>query len=464
MSYAFDLAIIGGGPGGYVAAIYAAQSGKKVVLVEKDQLGGVCLNWGCIPSKHYIQQAENIVSAKSLSSVGISTDYSKFDLGLVQQSSRKVVKTLTGGIAGLLKKNKVTVINAFASFSGPNQLSLSNGETLQAENIIVATGSSPLKVKGFEPDGVSVLDSTDILSLCELPASLVILGGGAIGCEFAYVMNSFGVDVTIIEAQSHLLPSEDQQLTSHLRAHFEGLGIKVMTDTRAHSIGRDGALATVNIDNAARGSESLTAEKILVVFGRSPNTTGIGLDKVGITPDQRGFIETDAFGVAGKGIYAIGDVTRSPLLAHVASREGELAVQHMFGMLPEHHEGIDESLIPSAIYCDPQIAGFGLREQDIDNYQGDVAMSVFNLSGAGKSIAIGKPEGMVKILADAKTHEILGAHILGHNATELIHEILLAKSSELLVDDIAHMMHAHPTLSEAVLEAAKGVFGKPIHA
>jgi len=457
----YDLIVIGAGPGGYGAAIRAAQLGLKTAVVEKDQPGGVCLNWGCIPSKNLIHQAELFHSLHELEAVGVSVDRSTLDYSAVQANSRKVVKTLTGGVRGLLKKNKVALLKGTARLTDAGEVTLDNGDVLSAKHILVATGSRPMQVPGFECDEDKVLSSTGILALTRLPAELVVLGGGAIGCEFAYVMNAFGVKVTLVEALDHLLPTEDFEVCAVLEACFKRAGIEVLTNTRALSLDRSGEKLQVTLQSA---DEELVreADKALVVFGRVPNTGDLGLAELGVQLDERGYVNVGDYNqTTAAGIYAIGDITRTPALAHVASAEGEMAVEHMAGHAPRL-TGVDAAKVPSAVYCEPQVAGFGLREDEAGERK--LKKSVFSYSGAGKSIAVGKPDGLVKILCDAETDEILGAHIVGHNATEIIHELLLAASAELLPEDLCSTIHAHPTLSEAILEAARGINGAPIHA
>ncbi len=461
MSTPYDLIVIGAGPGGYGAAIRAAQLGLKTAVVEKDQPGGVCLNWGCIPSKNLIHQAELFHSLREMEDVGVTVDRSTLDYASVQANSRKVVKTLTGGVSGLLKKNKVAQIAGTARITATGELTLDDGTVLVGKNILVATGSRPMQVPGFECDEDRVLSSTGILALTELPQELVVLGGGAIGCEFAFVMNAFGVKITLVEALDHLLPTEDFEVCAVLESCLERAGIEVLTKTRAQSLDKDGEKLAITLETA-EGEINREADKALVVFGRVPNTENLGLAELGVELDERGYVTVGDYNQTRvPGVYAIGDITRTPALAHVASAEGEMAVEHMAGHT-SHVANVDPAKVPSAIYCEPQVAGFGLREDDLGDRK--VKKSVFGYPGAGKSIAVGKPDGLVKILCDADTDEIVGAHVVGHNATELIHELLLASSSELLPEDLVRTIHAHPTLSEATLEAARGINGQPIHA
>ena len=463
MKNQYDVVIIGAGPGGYVAAVRAAQLGLKTAVVEKEAPGGVCLNWGCIPSKNLIHQAEIFESLADMESVGVGVDRASLDYGKVQAKSRQVVKTLTGGVASLLKKNKVDYVKGAATITSSREVTVDGKKKLTTKNILVATGSRPMQVPGFEFDEDRVLSSTGILAMTELPKSIVILGAGAIGCEFAYVMNSFGVKVTLVEAMDHILPTEDTEACVLLEKIFKREGISVLTKTRATGLSKTGKQVTVSLEGHKGKATAQKADKVLVVFGRVPNTDTLRLKEAGVKLDQKGYVETgDYLQTSVPGIYAIGDITRTPALAHVASKEGEIAVEHMAGHSPSEKR-VDPNTVPSAIYCEPQVAGFGLREEQARQAGIKFKKSVFNYPGAGKTIAVGKPDGFVKVLADAETDEILGAHVIGHNATELIHELLLAKHSELLPEDIASMIHAHPTISEALMETMRGINGKPIH-
>lgn len=466
MDKTFDVAIIGAGPGGYVAAIRAAQLGLSACVVEKDTPGGVCLNWGCIPSKSLIHHASEFSQLSAMEALGVRVDRSGFRYGDVHAHSRSAASTLAAGVSGLLRKNKVEVVKAKASIAGPGKLFLDAAgqprRTISARNIIVATGSRPMSIKGFDIDEKTVLSSSGVLAMTSLPKSMIILGAGAIGCEFAYVMNAFGVRVVLVEMAEHILPSEDSEVARVLDASFRKAGVEVLTKARALSWRKaaNGVAVTIAVDGS---SKELSGDVILAAFGRTPNTDGIGLDVVGVALDRRGCIVTDdCCRTNVPHVFAIGDVTASPALAHVASREAEIAVEHIAGHAASPRR-LDPMLIPSAVYCEPQVAGFGLRE-DVARRDGiPFRKSCFPYRGAGKSVAIGRTDGLVKILTDPGNGELLGAHIVGHNATELIHELLLAKNAELLPEDIAAAIHAHPTLSEAVMEAARGAFDKPIH-
>ncbi|GAB6908908.1 Dihydrolipoyl dehydrogenase [Desulfosarcina cetonica] len=457
----YDLVIIGAGPGGYVGAIRASQLGLKTCVVEKDKCGGVCLNWGCIPSKNLIHQAQTFAEIKALEDMGVEVNPDGFDYGIVQKKSRSVTQRLNKGIEFLLKKNKVELIKGEARIENVGKIGLSDGRTIYGKNIIIATGSRPSAVPGFEFDHQRVLSSNDILAMQTLPKSLIILGAGAIGCEFSYVMNTFGIKVTLVEMVDQVLPFEDDEIAAQLKKAFTKSGIDVLTGHKAVSMDKSGKDIAVTLADGNGKQQVVEAEKVLCVFGRRPNTEDIGLEKIGIET-EKGYIPVGAYyQTAVSHVFAIGDVVATPLLAHVASKEAEIAIEYIAGHGTE--KKIDVDAIPSAIYCEPQVASFGLRESQAKANGIQYKKTVFPYSAIGKAVAIDKGEGLVKVLTDPTSREILGCHIIGHDATELIHELLLAKSAELLPDDIARMVHAHPSLSEILMEVMRGTSGEAIH-
>lgn len=457
--YDYDLVVLGAGPGGYVAAIRASQLGLKAAVIEKDKPGGVCLNIGCIPSKALIHQAEVYLSAKDLEAMGIAVDRSGFDYGRVFKKSRQAADRLSKGVQALLKKNQIEFMEGSGKIIGPNGVTVGS-KKVTGKNILVATGSRPREIPGFEFDEKQVLSSTGALMQESLPKSLIILGGGYIGMEFAHVMSSFGVEVTVVEMLDRIVPLSDTEVVGVLERDIRKRGVQIMTGTKAEKLNKEKTGIKLEV-SGPDGSATLKAEKLLVSVGRAPNTDGIGLDAVGITT-ERGFVPVgDYYQTTVASIYAIGDVVDSPQLAHVASKEGEIAAEYMAGYAPEPR--IDPDQIPAAIYTEPQIASFGPTEEQATARGETFAKAVFPYRGAGKSVAIGKPDGMVKILYNSETGEIIAAHVVGSTATELIHELLLGKHSELLPEDIATMIHAHPTLSEAVMEAARVAEGWAIH-
>ena len=457
----YDLAIIGAGPAGYVAGIRASQLGLSACVIEKEKPGGVCLNIGCIPSKALIHQATNFLAAGDLESIGITIDRSTLDYEKVFQKSRKASDTLSRGVSFLLKKNSVDLLPGTGTITGPNEVRV-DGEAIKAKQILVATGSRPIELPDFPVDEETVLTSNGALMLTELPEKLIILGGGVIGCEFAYVMNAFGVEVVVVEMLEQILPMEDADVAAQLAKSFKKSGIVIHTSTKAAGMTKSKNGIELSLEPASGDAFTESADKLLVVIGRRPNTESIGLESVGIET-EKGYIPVgDFFQTTTPSIFAVGDIIRTTALAHVASKEAEIVVEHIAGNNPE--SSIDPNLIPNAIYTEPQIASFGLNEKQAKDQSVDFESVTFPYRGAGKSVAVEHPDGFVKLVFGPETREILGAQIIGADATELIHEILLAKKAELLPEDIATMIHAHPTLSEAVMEAHRAADGWAIHA
>ena len=456
----YDLIVIGAGPGGYVAAIRANQLGLKTAVIEKEAPGGVCLNWGCIPSKSLISQAQKYSYIGDLKKMGIKFDLSEFNYANVYKKSRIAAMKLSKGVEFLLKKNEIELIKGTAKIIAPNKVTVNNDKIYSAKFILVATGSCPKVIKGFEFDEKDILSSTGALSLEQLPKSILILGAGAIGVEFAYILSSFGVEVHLVEMMDQILPAEDTETAEVVAKSFKRKKIRMYASTFAERYEKSDNGYTVFLKQGESES-SVEVEKILVAVGRTPNSENLGLEKLGIET-EKGFIRVGDYYQTGiPSIYAVGDVINTPLLAHVASKEGEIAVEYMAGRQPEPK--VDPMLIPGATYCEPQVASFGLTEKKAIELGISFGKYVFPYRGAGKSVAVEESDGIVKILYKTDTKEILGAHIAGKDATELIHEILLAKKAKLLPEDIATMIHAHPTLAEAVMEAARGVEGWAIH-
>ena len=459
MAENYDLVILGAGPGGYVAAIRAAQLGMSVCVIEKDKPGGVCLNWGCIPSKNLLHQAELYSSLDELKKIGVTADTSGLNYEKVWKNSRNASSRLVKGVQFLLKKNNVEVVEGEGKISGEKEITVGD-KKIRGENILIATGSSPKEIPGFSIDEETVLSSTGALDLKEVPKRLVILGAGAIGVEFAHIMNAFGSEVTLVEMMDQILPNSDSEVAGELQKSFKKRGITVMTGTKAAGMEKTGSGAKVTLENS-EGSQTVETDKVLLVVGRGPNGDGIGLESIGISP-EKGFIPVgDYYETSVAGVYAIGDVINSPLLAHVASKEGEIAVEHIAGNDVE--AAIDPNEIPMCVYTEPQVANFGITEEQAKEQGLNYTVATFPFRGAGKAVAVGKMEGMVKLIYDTEIHEILGVHIVGPEATELIHEVLLAKKMELLPENVADMIHAHPTLSEAVMETMKEATTGAIH-
>ncbi|MBB6478596.1 dihydrolipoyl dehydrogenase [Spirochaeta isovalerica] len=453
----YDLIIIGSGPGGYVGAIRASQLGLKSCIIEKDKAGGVCLNVGCIPTKALVERAEIFNSLSELKSMGIRTDKSELNYAKVQKKAQTASTRLSKGISFLLEKNKVDYIQGEARKIEPSKVTLDDGTVITGTYILLATGSSPRAIPGFETDEDRVLSSTGMLAMTELPRTLTILGSGAIGIEFAYIMNSFGVKVTVVELLPRILPLEDREISEAIEASLSKQGIKFIKGTGAERMEKkDDAVDIVLSDEE---KTVLSADKVLVAIGRKPNTDRIDLSLTDISINSRGFIETgDYYETGEKNIFAIGDILPSAQLAHVASMEAEIAVAHIAGKVTV--ERIDDTEVPSAVYCEPQAASFGMKEPEEEN--AEITVSRFPFTGNGKAKATGHSEGLVKIVSDKEGH-ILGAHIAGRNASEMIHELLLAKKEGITLDRLAEMIHVHPSLSESIMEASKEAYDGAIH-
>ena len=462
MGYDYDVAIIGAGPGGYVAAIRAAQLGLKACIVEKDKAGGVCLNVGCIPSKSLIHQADLVLGSAGLAELGAGVDLSTIDYSKAYKASRKAAERLSKGVSFLLKKNGVEYVQARAQPKSANEIVLDDGRSISAAAIILATGSRPRELPGFDFDEQTVLSSTGALMLQKVPKRAVILGAGAIGMELGSVWNAFGSEVTIVELADRALPLEDPEAGMVVRKAFEKRGIRFVIGQGASGMEKKDSGVVVTLKTT-----SLEADAVLVAVGRRPNTEGLGLEGLGIKL-ERGFVPVGEYGeTAAAGIYAIGDIVATPLLAHVASKEGEIAVERIAQLLkgsPAPVETrVDLSTVPSAVYCEPELASFGLSVEKA--VTGGLRHEVFSFPfrGIGKAVATEKPDGFVKIVHDPESGEILGASIVGERATDIIHELILARRAELTLEEVADMIHAHPTIAEGVMEAAKGSLGRAVH-
>ena len=468
----YDLAVLGAGPGGYVAAIRAAQLGLKTCIVEKDKPGGVCLNWGCIPSKSLIHQADLLHGIPLLQELGIGIDTSTLDYAKAHKKSRLAADRLSKGVQFLLKKNAIELIPGEGRIASPTELIVNGEQRLKARAILIATGSRPRELPGLAFDETTVLSSTGALNLKKLPKAIAILGAGAIGMEMGYVWNAFGAQVTIIEALDRILPLEDAEAAALVRKIFEKRGVKFITGAFASAGSRGPKGLSLDLKPAKEGPPGIPArvdaDAVLVAVGRAPNTAGLGLEEIGLAL-ERGFVAVGDFcETAAQGVYAIGDITSTPQLAHVASKEGELAAEHVASVLKQHplprERRVDPALVPSAVYCDPEIASFGLQEEKAKDRNIPHKVFSFPYRGIGKAVATEKSEGFVKLVAHPESGEILGATLVGERATDLIHELLLARRAELTVEDVADLIHAHPTVAEGVMEAARGILGRAVHA
>lgn len=462
----YDVIIIGSGPGGYVAAVRAGQLGLKTAIVEKQALGGVCLNVGCIPTKALLHSADLLEELKESKKFGVTVGDVAFDLGGAMKHKQTVVRQSTQGVAFLMKKNKIDVIEGWGTLAGPNSVKVarnSGGEqVLEATTIILAVGAHPRELPHIKFDHERILSSTDMLNLTAVPKSLLVVGAGAIGVEFASMFRSFGSEVTIVEALPRIVPLEDEEVSAELTKVFKKRGITVMAGAKLNGAENNGDHVLARVTDSSGKDVELSVERMLLGIGIAPNTSGIGLEEVGITLDQRGFIEVDEYlRTSVPNIYAIGDCIVTPWLAHVASAEGILAVEHAAG---HHVQPINYTKIPGCTYCYPEIASVGLTEAKAREQGYEVKIGKFPFSANGKARILGDTIGFIKIVADAKYDEVLGVHMIGPRVTEMISEGGIALSHEATGESVMHTVHAHPTLYEAIGEAAHAtVHGAAIH-
>ena len=475
----YDIIIIGAGPGGYVAAIRAAQLGFKTAIVEREHLGGICLNWGCIPTKALLRSAEIYHYATHAKEYGLTLEGKmSVDNAAVVARSRGISAQLNGGVGFLLKKNKVDVIWGEALITRPGEIVVSPTKkpaaqpalpapkgvlgtgTYQAKHIIIATGARPRALPGVEPDGKLIWTYFEAMVPPAQPKSLIVMGSGAIGIEFASFYRTMGAEVTVVELLPQILPVEDAEIAAHARKRFEKQGMRILTSAKVTSISKGPDSVTAKIDLGEGRSESITAERMISAIGVVGNIEGIGLEKLGVKLD-RGCVVTDGLGRTNiAGIYAIGDVAGPPMLAHKAEHEGVLCVETIKGM---HTHAMDKAKIPGCTYCHPQIASVGLTETRAKEGGREIKVGRFQFRGNGKAIALGEPEGMVKTIFDAKTGQLLGAHLIGAEVTELIQGFVVAMQLETTEEDLMHTVFPHPTLSEMMHESVLDAYGRVIH-
>jgi dihydrolipoamide dehydrogenase len=461
----YDVIVIGAGPGGYVAAIRAAQLGMKTAVVEKEFLGGVCLNVGCIPSKSLLRNAELAhILRERTAEFGFSFDNLKLDYAVAVDRSRKVSKRLVQGIGFLMKKNKIDVHMGTARLSGRDTVQVTDAEgktqTFTAKNIIIATGAHAAMIPGVKPDGEKVLTYWEAILQTRRPESVIIIGAGAIGVEFATIWNSYGTQVTLVEMLPRIVPLEDEEISAELAKSFQKRGIQMLTGHKVQAVETTEKGVRVTVSDGS-GEKVLEAEQALVAIGFKPNTQEIGLETAGVELTERGFIKIDErMATNVPGIWAIGDVTGQLLLAHVASAMGIVAAENIAGVPTVK---LDYRMMPRATYCQPQVASFGLTEAQAKEQGYEVKIGRFPFQPNGKALGLGDYAGFVKIVTDAKYGEILGAHMIGPEVTELLPELTLAQSMELTIEEIARNVHAHPTLSEVIMEAAHAATGHAIH-
>ena len=458
----FDLAVIGGGPGGYVAAIRAAQLGQKVCIVEKEKLGGVCLNWGCIPTKALIKNAEVYSLIKDSENYGIKVQNISVDFKKNVKRSRDISQRLSKGIEFLMKKNKIKHFNGIGRLKSKNSIEINNNDKVyivEADKIIIATGARPKIFPGLDFDSENVISSKDAMLLENHPKDLIIIGSGAIGVEFAYYFNEFGTKVHIVEMMDRILPNEDREVSEEVEKNFKRSGIKISKGMKVSKIQSMKNSAKVFLKNA--GSEKIIkAERVLLAVGVTGNIDDLGLEDLGIE-FETGAIKIDNLNRTNiDNIYAIGDVSGPPWLAHVASAQGHIVAEHSAGF---NVSPIDYSNIPGCTYCQPQVGSLGMTEEKAISSGFKIKVGKFSFQASGKAMAVGDTVGFVKLIFDEKYGELLGAHIVGSEATEMIAELGMAKALEATWDDLSMTIHAHPTLSEAIMEAAMDAQGQSIH-
>ena len=460
----YDVLIIGSGPGGYVAAIRAAQLGLKVGVVEKENLGGICLNWGCIPTKSLLKSAQAYEYAVHAADYGVVISGEiKADFAAMVKRSRGVAEGMSKGIQFLFKKNKIEAVSGFGKLAGKNKVEVTAEDgsktELSAKHIILATGARSRQLPNLPIDGKKIFGYRSAMSLLSQPKSMVVVGSGAIGSEFAYFYQSIGTQVTLVEFLPNVVPLEDEEVSKQLERSFKKSGMKVMTSSTVESVDTSGDLCKVTI-KTKKGTEQIEAEAVLSAVGITPNTEDIGLEEMGVVTEN-GRIKVDEYYRTNvEGVYAIGDIIATPALAHVASAEGITCVEKIAGLNPDT---VDYANIPGCTYTNPEVSSVGLTEAKAREAGHEVKVGKFPFSASGKASAAGQKDGFVKLVFDAKYGELLGAHMIGGNVTEMIAELVVAKKLEITGHELIKAIHPHPTMSEAIMEAAAAAYGEVIH-
>ena len=459
----YDVIIVGSGPGGYVTAIRASQLGLKTAVVEKESLGGVCLNWGCIPTKALLKSANVFDYINHAEDYGIKVDGFKADFNQVIKRSRSVAEKMSGGVQFLMKKNKIDILMGMGKILPGKKVEVTDekgkSNTYNAKNIIIATGAKSRELPNLKQDGEMVIGYRKAMVLDKLPKKMVVVGSGAIGVEFAYFYNAMGVDVTVVEFMPTIVPVEDEDVSKQLERTFKKQGMKIMTNSSVEKIEKSGKSCTVTV-KTKKGEEQLSCDIVLSAVGIETNIHGIGLEEVGIAVDNGKIIVNDFYETNIPGYYAIGDIVPGPALAHVASAEGITCVEKIAGLNPE---AIDYGNIPGCTYCSPEIASVGMTEKAAKEAGYDIKIGKFPFSASGKASAAGHNDGFIKLIFDAKYGELLGGHMIGANVTEMIAEIVAVRKLETTGHELIKTVHPHPTMSEAVMEAAAAAYDEVIH-
>lgn len=459
----YDVIVIGAGPGGYVAAIRASQLGFKTAIIEKEALGGICLNWGCIPTKALLKSAEVFDYLNHADEYGIKVSGGEVDFASVIKRSRGVAEGMSKGIQFLMKKNKIDVIMGQAKLKKGKKVEVKgadgNNKEYTAKHIIIATGARSRELPNLPQDGKKIIGYRQAMNLPSQPKSLVVVGSGAIGIEFAYFYNAIGTEVTIVEYMDRIVPVEDEDVSKQLEKSLKKAGIKILTSSEVTSVDTSGKESTVTI-KTSKGEEKISAEVVLSAVGITPNTENLGLEETGVKTEKGRVVVDDFYRTNVDGVYAIGDIVHGPALAHVASAEGITCIEKIKG---KDVEAIDYNNIPGCTYCSPEIASVGYTEKAAKEAGYEIKVGKFPFSASGKAAAAGAKDGFVKVIYDAKYGELLGAHLIGANVTEMIAELVVARKLETTGYEILKAIHPHPTLSEAVMEATADAYGEVIH-
>lgn len=467
---AYDLIVIGSGPGGYIAAIRAAQLGMKTAVVERAYLGGICTNWGCIPTKALLRSADVYDHMVHAADFGLSAKDVSFDPAAVVKRSRGVAEQMSNGVAFLLKKNKIDLIWGSATLTAPGKVKVEKADNAPkrsigagdytARHIIVATGARPRALPGMEPDGDLIWTYFEAMAPKEMPKSLIVVGSGAIGIEFASFYRTMGTEVTVVEILPQILPVEDEEIAAHARKRFEKAGMRILTEAKVAKVEKDKGQVSATVETRDGKTETITADRMISAVGVVGNIDGFGLDTLGVKTD-RGLVVTDGYGRTNvEGIYAIGDVAGAPMLAHKAEHEGVICAEAIAGKKPHP---MDKTLIPGCTYCNPQIASVGLTEARAREAGHDIRVGKFPFIGNGKAVAYGESDGLVKTIFDKKTGQLLGAHLVGADVTELVQGFVVAMNLETTEEELINTIFPHPTISETMHDSVMAAYGRALH-